>query len=67
MKKLEKNEFELVLRVESDWEDLEAGVYGFKTFGDCEDDAVEFVKHLGKCVCGSFMDKLREELNRRAE
>jgi len=68
MKQIKDRDWDLALNITSDWEDLEEGLYTFNTFGNTsEAEAVEFAKHLGKCVCGEFMDKLRDELNRRAE
>jgi len=66
MIKIDKEAFwDLKINSTSDWEDLKEGVYAFSTYGrDAEAEAVLFAKHLGKVVCSSFIDKLREELNK---
>jgi len=66
MRKIDNEFWDLKINNTSDWEDLKEGVYTFNGFGkEAEQEAVLFAKHLGKAVSGAFMDKLREELNRR--
>ena len=70
MKKVDNEHWDLKLNITCDWGEeygnVDEGVYAFNGFGaESKKQAELFAKHLGKVVCGEFMDTLIDELNKR--